>query len=227
MAFDRHFGILKSMMRLAFQTLPACALALTLGLAGCSSSAEPEFPDEAKKGSGAVPDASPPKEALPPGTIARRDLDLALMRGPGWLLSRVQTEEVLRQNKFIGWRLISFPADWDGSGLQPGDVVTDVNGTVLERPDDLWNAWIAATDATEIKITFERDGKPAATVVKIMGAPQPDTRKGLEAGLMAPSPPPSGKGPAKATSQPNKKDAQRFDTKVIGGEADPVDAFEY
>lgn len=215
------------MMRSSLRTLPACALALTLGLSGCSSSAEPEFPDEANRVDSAAPDESPTKEALPPGTIARRDLDLALMRGPGWLLGRIQTEEVLRQNKFIGWRLISFPADWDGSGLQPGDVVTDVNGTALERPDDLWTAWMAATDATEIKITFERDGKPSATVVKIMGAPQPDTRKSLEAGVMSPSPPPSGKGPARPTGQTKKKDQQRFDTKVIGGEADPVDAFEY
>lgn len=188
------------------------------------------FPDEAR---GAKTQAStdamvapPPKATLPPGTIARADLDNALMRGPGWLLSKVTPEEVLRQNKFIGWRLVAFPADWDGSGLQPGDVVTDVNGTALERPEDLWTVWMAASEANEIKIGFERDGKPASTVLKVHGASQPQTKRSLEMGAIAQAP----SGPKMKSGSPGKATAQdkkRFETKVIQGSPEPIESSEY
>lgn len=173
--------------------------------------------------------ASPAKESLPPGTVARVELDQALLRGPGWLLSRIQTEEVLRQNKFIGWRLISFPAEWDGSGLQPGDVITDVNGVVIERPDDLWTAWLNLASATELKIAFERDGKPAVTIVKIQGDPQAQTKKQLESGVVIAGPAPVTQG-SKQPPKPmqNKNGKARFDTKVIGGEsAEPTESSDY
>lgn len=200
---------------LSARLAPACLL---LALAACSSSKEPVFPEDnaidqstQKPDRGAPGEPVPASEPLPPGTISRHELDQALMRGPAWLLGKVQTEEVLRQNKFVGWRLISFPADWDGAGLQPGDVVTDVNGTSLERPDDLWNAWTAAAAADEIRIAYERDGKPASTSVKIKGAPSAQTKKALEDGSMiAPtSRVGSGYGPQGSAGR-------AFDTKVIG-----------
>jgi len=204
-----------------------------LALAACSSSKTPAFPDDGAAGaktagSGEVGmDASPPKENLPPGTVARKQLDQALLRGPGWLLSKIQTEEVLRQNKFIGWRLISFPAEWDGSGLQPGDVVTEVNGTTLEHPDDMWTVWMLASDASDIKISYERNGQPAVAVVKIQGAPRPETKKALEAGAMTPP----ASGPAQGVRSRTAAEAQgkkRFDTKVIGGESSqPIETSEY
>lgn len=199
---------------------PSFLLVLTFGLAlGCSSSKEPVFPeDNAIDKSTAKPDdkessaPQPASEALPKGTISRAELDQALMRGPAWLLAKVQTEEVLRQNKFVGWRLVSFPADWDGSGLQPGDVVTDVNGTSLERPDDLWTVWTAAAGADEIRIAFERNGAPSSTSLKIKGAATQTTKKALEEGSMiAPNARvgTSGYGPEGSPSR-------KFDTKVIG-----------
>jgi hypothetical protein len=188
---------------------------VALSLAACGSKKEPVFPEDAAAAKGAAPEASPPKEALPPGVVARGDVDGALMRGPGWLLNRIQAEEVLKQNKFVGWRLTAFPADWDSSGLQPGDVITEVNGTVIEKPDDLWNVWLAVADANEIRFAFERDGKPASVALKIHGAPVPETRKALEGGVMSPSSQGSTQG---AQAKPGK---QRFETKVIGGEEPP------
>jgi hypothetical protein len=196
------------------RSLPLTVLILGLTTAACGGKKEPVFPEDAAKAKAEALDASPPKEALPPGVVARRDVDGALMRGPGWLLNRIQAEEVLKQNKFVGWRLTAFPADWDGSGLQPGDVITEVNGTLIEKPDDLWNVWLAVAEANEIRFAFERDGKPASVALKIHGAPVPETKKALEGGVMAPS----SQGSAQATSGPGK---QRFETKVIGGEEAP------
>ncbi len=197
------------------RSLPMALLFLGLTAAACGGKKEPVFPeDAAAKANAEAPDASPPKEALPPGVVARGDIDGALMRGPGWLLNRIQAEEVLKQNKFVGWRLTAFPADWDGSGLQPGDVITEVNGTLIEKPDDLWNVWLAVAEANEIRFAFERDGKPASVALKIHGAPVPETKKALEGGVMAPS----SQAPTKAASGAGK---QRFETKVIGGDEPP------
>jgi hypothetical protein len=189
-------------------------------VAACGGAPEPQAPAAPSATSSAV--AEPAAAPLPPGSVRRADMDRALMRGPGWLLSRVQTEEVIRQNKFVGWRLVAFPAEWDASGLQPGDVITDVNGTVLEKPDDLWSTWLAASEVGEVRIAYERDGKPTATVLTILGAPNPETRKNLEAGAMiAPSEP-------SEPSRPKSKDKKRFETKVIGGDAsEPSDVSEF
>ena len=206
---------MRTLLSSAAKPLRAKAVILLgLTLAACSGKKEPLFPEEAAAAK-AQPEmeASPPKEALPPGVVARRDIDGALMRGPGWLLNRIQAEEVLKQNKFVGWRLTAFPADWDSSGLQPGDVITEVNGTVIEKPDDLWNVWLAVAEANEIRFAFERDGKPASVALKIQGAPVPETKKALEGGMMTP--------PADSSQGPGKKEGRRFDTKVIGGEEPP------
>jgi type II secretory pathway component PulC len=164
-------------------------------------------------------DAAPPEEAekLPPGTVARKSVDDVLVRGPATLLRRIETEEVLRQNKFVGWRLIAFPAEWDRTGLQPGDVITDLNGIVLEKPDDLWTAWVGMADASELRIGLERDGKPGATVVKIQGAPSQATKEALS----------DGNGP-KQTAATKKKGGRR-DTVVItnGSDDDPSQFPEY
>ena len=198
------------------RSLPTTVLFLGLTVAACGGKKEPVFPeDAAAKAKAGEPEASPPKEALPPGVVARRDIDGALMRGPGWLLNRIQAEEVLKQNKFVGWRLTAFPADWDGSGLQPGDVITEVNGTVIEKPDDLWTVWLGVAEASEIRFAFERDGKPASVALKIHGAPVPETKKALEGGVMSPS---AQQGPSQSGKAAGK---QRFETKVIGGEEPP------
>lgn len=191
------------------------------------------FPEDTEGKGAAASDenipSSPAKESLPPGTMARVDLDQALLRGPGWLLSRIQTEEVLRQNKFVGWRLISFPAEWDGSGLQPGDVITDVNGVVVERPDDMWTAWINLASAPDLRIAFERDGKPAVTILKIQGEPQAQTKKQLESGVVVAGPPPAAQqGAPKSKPLQSKGGKARFDTKVIGGDAaEPTETSDY
>lgn len=190
------------------------AFALAACLVACSSAQEePKTPKDASPAVDAQADKAAKDEA-PPGTVARKALDSVLLRRPPYVLSRVQMEEVLKQNKFIGWRLTSFPADWDKTGLQPGDVVTDVNGVALEKPEDLWTAWLALAVASEIRIGFERDGKPASTSVKIHGAPAPETKVALETGTGMPVDEPPG-GPARSRPTPVRKK----DTIVITDES--------
>ena len=193
------------------------AAALLLPLVACSSNPEPKTA-KADSPASAAQTKAPGAEEAPPGTISRKNLDSVLLRRPGYVLSRIQMEEVLKQNKFIGWRLTSFPADWDKTGLQPGDVVTELNGVALEKPEDLWTAWLALAEAAEIRIGFERDGKAASTTVKIHGAPVAETKVALETGTGMPAaePAPSDRGRSKQT--------RKKDTVVITDEsANPGD----
>jgi C-terminal processing protease CtpA/Prc len=75
------------------------------------------------------------------------------------LLSKVQTEEVLRQNKFIGWRLISFPAEWDGSGIQPGDVITAVAGQPTPSAGDLATVLATQKVGATVEVDLRRNGQ--------------------------------------------------------------------
>jgi hypothetical protein len=198
-------------MRSLFAAAAVCLVA-------CSSAQEePKTPKDAGANAHAAA-GKPAADEAPPGTVARKSLDAVLLRRPPYVLGRVQMEEVLKQNKFIGWRLTSFPADWDKTGLQPGDVVTDVNGVALEKPEDLWTIWLALAEASEIRIGFERDGKAASTSVKIHGAPVPETKVALETGTGMPVDVPPAVGAA--PSKPSRK----RDTIVITDEsANPGD----
>ncbi len=157
---------------MARTALLALALALLPALgAGC---AEPEGvqPVTASKPI-AQPAAGPgagaaPINAAAPGHLARGDVERVLRQGPPWLLRRVVPEEVIRGGKFVGWRLLSLPEDWKVD-LKNGDIVTKVNGLSIERPDDLWSAWMQMQSAVELRVSIERDGKPHDLVMPIDG----------------------------------------------------------
>src|SRR5262245_5761331 len=131
------------------------SLALVLlALGGCGG-AEP--PPAAAPQAAAKP-AKPPPASLPAGHIARADVDAVLAEGPPWVLRRVPIEEVIREGKFYGWRVVAMPPEWSGIDLKPGDVVTRVNGMTLEKPDDLFTAWTSLVIASDLKVAYERDG---------------------------------------------------------------------
>ncbi|AUX41117.1 serine protease [Sorangium cellulosum] len=127
-----------------------------------------------------APSAAPAKQAAPAGQLARADVDRVLLLGPPWLLRRVPVEEVIRAGAFIGWKVLALPQDWTGIELKPGDVVTQINGTPLERPDELFAAYRKLASATELKITYEREGTARELVVPIFGSPSPEVVKTFE-----------------------------------------------
>jgi hypothetical protein len=158
---------------------------------------------EAKDGSEAAAKVTP----AAPGHLARADVERVLRQGPPWLLRRVLPEEVIRGGKFVGWRILSLPEDWSVD-LKSGDIVTKVNGLAIERPDDLWAAWMQMQSAVELRVSIERDGKPRDLVIPIDG---PSAAGQLSQQLEAEPPPPA---------RPS-----RWSTVVIdGSEAVPADA---
>lgn len=183
------------------------ALSLTVvgaSVAGCSSG-RPRGVDTADEVASAKPSASamaeaPPDDpAVPEGSVSRGRFDQVLLRGPGWLLRQIGIDDVIRSNKFVGWRIDRMPTNWDRAGIQPGDIVLKVNGASLENQDDLWDAFVKLTEATELRIAYERDGKVAEAIIPIVGAPDPETRAQLDSGVT------NAPRPTTVREQPNRQ----------------------
>lgn len=160
----------------------AAGLAMLVVHAGCSSDAPP--PKTAK--APAPPPAPPPAPAGPPDKLERAQIKAVLPNGLPWILRRVWPEEVVREGKFIGWRLVAIPEEWLGLDVRPDDIVTRVNGQGVETPDQLWEAWISLATAQELRVAYERNGEAKEFVLPIKGDPAPE----LLASLSSPSPPP-------------------------------------
>lgn len=145
------------------------ALFALLALAACGAS-EPAWEDDFPAPSSAAP-AAPARPKSPPGRFARDEVDEVLLQGPARFLQRVAPEEVIRNGAFIGWRVVAMPNEWGQVALKPGDVVTRVNGTAIERPDDLWTVWLDLATARELRVAYERDGAAKELVMPIDGPP--------------------------------------------------------
>ena len=168
------------------RTTLAFALALPLG---CADAAAPRAttPDAAK---GAAK-AEPPRPPVPPGHVARQDVDLALTRlGLPWLFRRVMREGAFdKAGKFAGWRLTGLPEEWSSFDLRPGDVVKRVNGMPLETPDNAWEAWKSMAKARELRVSLERDGAARELVLPIDGEPSAEVFEALSRGTPPPRAP--------------------------------------
>lgn len=162
-------------------------LVLALAAAGCASEADgPPAKAPAAK-------VAPP--APPPGHLARSEVDRVLIeQGPPWLFRRVMHQPALRDDgKFTGWQLTGLPDEWRGIDLQPGDVVTRVNGRAIETPDDAWEVWKSLVKAREIKISLIRGKGARELVIPIDGELDTTSARALERDAPPRSP---GPGPA-------------------------------
>jgi hypothetical protein len=116
---------------------------------------------------------------VPPGSLARAEVDRVLTMGPPWLLRRVMVDGFSQGGRFVGWQVVALPSDWTVD-LQPGDIVTAVNGRTLERPEDLWSVWSAMAKASELKVAFERSGRAQELTMPIVGVPNAKVAEALE-----------------------------------------------
>lgn len=106
------------------------------------------------------------------GTIPRALLRAELDRGIGRFLQNVRVQAAVSHGHFAGWKLVSLFAkrpDVRVSVLQAGDVLLRVNGTSIERPEELKDVWDTLGDATEITLEIERNGQPSTLHYAISG----------------------------------------------------------
>jgi len=182
----------------------ALALISAGGISACSAGPKPITAPQPAATS--TPVASAAAEPESDGRLHRAELDAVLKQGPAWVLERVPIEEVLNKGKFIGWRVMSLPPMWQELELQPGDVVTQVNDTPLQKPTDLWAAWTKLSAADHLKVSYLRDDKALAMTVPIHGQPDPNMPVKLQA------------KPKRQPTSPNK----RKSTVIIRGEDRPL-----
>jgi hypothetical protein len=72
------------------------------------------------------------------------------------------------------------PVEWKDIDLHPGDVVTRVNAMSLETPSDFFSAWTTLSVASELKVSYLREGEPRELSFKIEGAPDPTLAKKMK-----------------------------------------------
>ena len=136
----------------------AASMAIAVGCGGASQRAE----DPAPAASSAAAQASPP-DAPPVKDLRRADVQRTLREGLGAFLQRVEVEEAMEGGKFKGFRIRALHGDgWKGVDLQPGDVVTRVNGFSVESPDTALEAFRSLDVASELRVDYEREGAPRA-----------------------------------------------------------------
>ena len=60
---------------------------------------------------------------------------------------------------------------WGNTDLRPGDVVTHLNGTFVEDPNQVYEAFEALREAPAIEVRFLREGQARVLRFPIVGAP--------------------------------------------------------
>ena len=104
--------------------------------------------------------------------LARSSVKSVVSQGLGMFLQQVDLDDqpALADGKFRGFRIAALHGSqfWSGVDLKAGDVVTGVNGLPIERPEQAQAAFDSIASASELRVTYDRDGQPRELVYKIV-----------------------------------------------------------
>lgn len=148
----------------------ACFFSVGLLLLVAACGGEEGMPHAAfPKGGDPAPAPPPPAKPFVVKELKRSDVRDAIQRGPGYFLQNVALDEnvVMVNGKFHGWVLRGINELWI-IDLNPGDVITKVNGVVPEQPDDAVTALQSLEKAKSLKVEYERNGKPRTLELPIV-----------------------------------------------------------
>jgi type II secretory pathway component PulC len=97
-------------------------------------------------------------------TLRRSAVRAAVNAGLGYFLQRVVLDDhpVMQGGRFHGFRIAALHSGtfWNGVDIRPGDVVVSVNGMAIEHPEEALEAFRSLEVASELRVQYERDGKP-------------------------------------------------------------------
>jgi type II secretory pathway component PulC len=100
-------------------------------------------------------------EVVRPGVLRRAAVARVVDRGLGQWLSHVEVRALRSGRKFTGWQVLQlYPDDpcYRVVDIQRGDVVTKVNGTSLEKPDQANQVFQGLRTAPGLEIDLLRQG---------------------------------------------------------------------
>jgi len=112
----------------------------------------------------------PPQSTAPVNTgVSLRDYRDALLNEPQRLADLVHIEPVSEADQFVGYKIVpgNDESFFSRFGLQPGDVVTAVNGITLDTPAKGLNVLRSLSDTNEYRIELQRDGQMKSFVINI------------------------------------------------------------
>jgi type II secretion system protein C len=144
-------------------------LLLGVSLGGCGGGAPAAVPATAAVTPSAPVTAPPP---LPDRSLRRSVVRDAVAQGLGVLLHHVELDErpVRLDGKFHGFRIAALrdAQFWSGVDLKAGDVLTAINGFPIESPDQAQLALDSLRVASELRVSYDRDGQPREIVYAIV-----------------------------------------------------------
>lgn len=151
--------------------LAGVALALFTG--ACASTPVLEGPAPALLPPPPPPSAMVSSEA-PPGKLYRDDVVRFVDAGFPKFLQRIEVSADVRDGKFAGWVVRAlYPRDfWQTVDLQPGDVVTQVNGSPVERETQAYDTFVALKTAPRLNVNYVRSGQPRTLGYDIIERPK-------------------------------------------------------
>ena len=104
---------------------------------------------------------SPPSERF---VIERATIESALEQGAGAFIRQLSLRPVATADGlFYGFQLLSVFPDRDPSAdlpIRAGDIVQQVNGRSIERPEQFMAVWQSLATASHLSIRIVRDHKP-------------------------------------------------------------------
>ena len=142
---------------------------------GCGGGRGAASPEPSKSAPAPPASASPRADAsAKPGHLPRAVVLATVSQGLGAFLGRLQTEPALVNGRFRGWKVVRLADQdplWNGVDLGPGDIVTAVNKRPIERPEQALSAFQALAVDSELRVAYERNGKPRELVYIIDDPP--------------------------------------------------------
>jgi hypothetical protein len=154
----------------------AASTCVALTLCACGGATEkisaPPSPAEQRPAAAPFTAASAAGQAGAEHTLARSVVRAFVSQGLGSFLRRIELDDqpVFVGGKFHGFRiaLLRDAQFWSGVDLKPGDVVTGVNGFPIERPEQAQTAFESLQVASELRVSYERDGQGRELVYAIV-----------------------------------------------------------
>lgn len=158
---------------------------LALCASACASSQYPDIDEPMPPGvktsmsspAPALPDVAGVAQSTPanPGTLQRADVERVVDAGFGRFLTHVDVEPSVSAGKFKGWSIVALqpPELWSGIDLQPGDVVTRVNGKPIERELEAYDVFQSVRAADKLEVSYLRQNQPRTLTYVIVGKPSP------------------------------------------------------
>jgi S1-C subfamily serine protease len=106
-----------------------------------------------------------------PGVLKRSAVVRVVDAGLGcWLAGGAEVERKIAKRRFQGWEIRRlYPGDpcYAAIDLRPNDVVIQVNGRSVEKPEQAFDVLGSLRTASELVVDFLRDGQPQKLTLQI------------------------------------------------------------